>query len=44
MYANYNYSKQNKDMLSWYKQQDFYSEEKLNKIYEWIEYAKNKWQ
>ena len=43
MYANYNYSKQDKDMLEWYQQQEFYSEERLNKIYEWIEYAKNKY-
>ena len=44
MCANYNYSKQDKDMLEWYKKQDFYSEERLLKIYEWIEYAKNKWE
>ena len=43
MYANYNYSKYTNDMLEWYIQQEFYSEERLNKIYEWIEYAKNKW-
>ena len=43
MYGNYNYSKKTKDMLEWYKQQEFYSEERLNKIYEWQEYAKNKW-
>ena len=41
MYANYNFSKCNNDMLEWYAQQPFYSEERLNKIYEWIEYAKN---
>lgn len=38
-----NSSKRDKDMLEWYVQQDFYSKERLNKIYEWIEYAKNKW-
>lgn len=43
MYASYNYSKKNKDWLEWYIQQEFYSEERLNKIYEWIEYAKNKY-
>ena len=43
MYSNYNYSKQTSDMLDWYTQQEYYSEERLNKIYEWIEYAKNKW-
>ena len=43
MYANYNYSKNASDMLEWYQKQDFYSEERLNKIYEWIEYAYNKW-
>ena len=40
---NYNSSKNANDMLEWYKQQEFYSEERLNKIYEWIEYAKDKW-
>ena len=44
MYASYNYSKNARDMLEWYQQQEFYSEERLNKIYEWIEYAKNKWE
>ena len=43
MYSNYNYSKQTSDMLDWYTQQEYYSEERLNKIYKWIEYAKNKW-
>ena len=43
MDKNYNSSKGIKDMLKWYQQQEFYSEERLNKIYEWIEYAKNKW-
>ena len=38
-----NCSKNNKDMLEWYKEQLFYSEERLNKIYEWIKYAKNKY-
>lgn len=43
-YANYNYSKHTRNMLEWYQQQEFYSEERLNKIYEWMEYAKNKWE
>ena len=43
MYSNYNSSKHTSDMLDWYIQQEYYSEERLNKIYEWIEYAKNKW-
>lgn len=43
MKRSYNSSKNNKDMLKWYKEQDFYSEERLNKIYEWQEYAINKW-
>lgn len=30
-------------MEEWYQQQEYYSEERLNKIYEWQEYAKNKW-
>ena len=44
MYKNYNTSKHTNDMVAWYKQQPFYSEERLNKIYKWIEYAKNKWE
>ena len=43
MYSNYNFSKHTSDMLEWYQQQEFYSEERLNKIYEWIKYARNKW-
>ena len=43
MLKSYNCSKKTSDMLDWYRQQDFYSEERLNKIYEWIEYAYNKW-
>ena len=38
-----NSSKNDKDMEEWYKQQDFYSEERLQKIYEWQEYAYNKY-
>ena len=42
-YANYNYSKQEKDMLEWYQQQDFFSKERLNRIYEWMIYSFEKW-
>ena len=38
-----NSSKNDKDMLEWYKEQPFFSEERLQKIYEWQEYAYNKW-
>ena len=44
MYMPYNTSKHTRDMLEWYTQQEYFSEERLNKIYEWIEYAKNKWE
>ena len=30
-------------MLNWYQKQEFYSEERLQKIYEWQEYAYEKW-
>lgn len=43
MYGSYNYSKRDKDMNEWYLQQDFYSEDRLNKINEWQEYAYNKY-
>ena len=43
MYRPYNSSKHDKDMLKWYKQQNFFSEERLAKIREWQEYALNKW-
>ena len=43
MYKSYNSSKQDRDMFEWYKEQDFYSEERLSKIYEWQKYAMNKW-
>ena len=38
-----NSSKQDKDMEEWYQEQDFYSEERLQKIHEWQEYAYSKW-
>ena len=43
MYANYNYSKYNKNMEDWYMQQEFFDINRLLKIYKWIEYAYNKW-
>lgn len=43
MYKPYNSGKKDKDMEEWYQQQDFYSEERLQKIYEWQEYAFNKY-
>ena len=43
MHKNYNSSKHINDMLEWYQQQEFYSEERLNKIYEWIEYSFKKY-
>ena len=43
MFANYNFSKNAKDMLEWYKEQEFYSEERLQKIYEWQKYSYEKW-
>lgn len=43
MLRNYNSSKNVSDMLEWYRKQPYFSEERLNKIYEWIEYAYNKW-
>ena len=43
MFRNYNCSKQSNEMFSWYIQQEYFSEERLIKIYEWCEYAWNKW-
>ena len=42
-YSNYNYQKHARNMLEWYKEQAFYSENRLMKIYEWQEYAFEKW-
>ena len=44
MKLNYNSSKHAKDMLEWYREQDFYSEDRLAKIYKWQEYARKKWE
>lgn len=38
-----NSSKNDKDLLEWYQKQEFYSDERLQKIYEWKEYAFNKY-
>ena len=43
MFRPYNSSKSIKNMEEWYVQQEFYSEERLQKIYAWCEYALNKW-
>ena len=43
MTRSLNSSKRDKDMLKWYREQDFYSEARLGKIYEWKEHARNKW-
>ena len=43
MLKNYNSQKYTNDMLEWYILQPFYSEERLNKIYEWVKYAEEKY-
>ena len=43
MLKTLNSSKHTKEMLDWYQQQEFYSEERLEKIYKWQNYASNKW-
>ena len=43
MTKSLNCSKQDKDMLEWYKEQDCYSEARLAKSYEWQEYDRKKW-
>lgn len=43
MYRSYNSSKKNISPLEWYKQQDYYSEDRLSKIIEWQKYAFNKY-
>ena len=44
MTRSLNSSKRDKDMLKWYREQDFYSEARLAKIYEWKEHARKKWE
>ena len=39
----YNFSKQDKLPLEWYKKQEYFSEERLAKIVEWQQYAYDKW-
>lgn len=43
MHKNYNSGKRNNNMEEWYKKQEYYSKERLQKIYEWCEYAFNKY-
>ena len=43
MYMPYNSSKGTSNMEDWYIEQDFFDVDRLLKIYEWIEYAYNKW-
>ena len=43
MYRNYNTSKHTKDMEQWYRRQEYFNEKCLEKIYQWIEYAYEKW-
>ena len=44
MTRSLNSSKQDRDMLEWYKEQDCYDLNRLAKIYEWQEYARKKWE
>ena len=43
MHKPYNSSKKDNDSLTWYKSQDYFSEERLAKIVEWQQYAYDKW-
>ena len=44
MYRNYNSSKSARiDVLNWYKEQEYFSEERLAKIVEWQQYAYDKY-
>ena len=43
MIKSLNSSKNDKNMLEWYTEQPYFSQDRLNKIYEWQEYAFNKW-
>ena len=43
MLRSLNSSKHDKNMEKWYKEQSFYDPNRLAKIYEWQEYAYNKW-
>ena len=44
MYKNYNSSKNKRiNVINWYKEQEYFNEERLNKIIEWQKYAYKKW-
>ena len=43
MLKSLNSSKNDKDMLEWYRQQSFFDEARLQKIMEWMTYSKNKY-
>ena len=43
MFRSFNSSKYDRDMIEWYEQQEYFSEERLAKIREWQEYAFNKY-
>ena len=43
MYSSYNFSKKTNNPMEWYLKQDFYSEDRLNKIIEWQIYAYEKY-
>lgn len=43
MLKTYNCSKNTTNFMDWYIKQDFFDIDRLLKIYEWIEYAYNKW-
>lgn len=43
MLINYNSSKQDDDMLEWYMKQEFFNIDRLRKIFEWCDYAFEKW-
>ena len=43
MHLSYNSSKRANDMIVWYKRQEFFDIDRLMKIYEWQEYAFEKW-
>lgn len=38
-----NLSKSNRDLEEWYRKQDYFSEDRLNKIYKYIKYMKDKY-
>ena len=40
--ASANFSKQDTELETWYREQPYFSEERLTKIYEWMDYAYNK--